>query len=129
MKCSLLGAAALAALMIGTSGQFAAAGPNRGGFAGGFSHGGFGHSALGGGFGHSAMMRTSFRHSGSLRQNAVSRHLTSHHSSHHGLPAGFSHGNASWKQHGGTPPGWSKGKKKGWGCTPGSSGCMPPGLQ
>src|SRR5215467_15458922 len=33
-----------------------------------------------------------------------------------------------WKQNGGTPPGWSHGNKTGWGCTPGSSGCMPPGL-
>jgi len=44
------------------------------------------------------------------------------------MPAGFNHGNASWKQNGGTPPGWSQGKKTGWGCTPGSNGCMPPGL-
>jgi len=45
-----------------------------------------------------------------------------------GTPQGFSHGNASWKQNGGTPPGWSHGNKTGWGCTPGSKGCMPPGL-
>src|SRR5213078_2344512 len=40
----------------------------------------------------------------------------------------FSHGNANWKQNGGTPPGWSQGQKTGWGCTPGANGCMPPGL-
>lgn len=48
-----------------------------------------------------------------------------------GMPPGFSKGNASWKQgpvpH--TPPGWSKGKKKGWGCRPGTRGCVPPGLR
>jgi hypothetical protein len=27
------------------------------------------------------------------------------------------------------PPGWSRGKKKGWRCTPGTRGCAPPGLQ
>ena len=77
----------------------------------------------------------------------IAGHPTSHHShmagNHHpreaagdrdrrvasdDRPAGFSHGNASWKQNGGTPPGWSHGNKTGWGCTPGSKGCMPPGL-
>jgi hypothetical protein len=29
----------------------------------------------------------------------------------------------------GQPPGWSHGKKKGWGCTPGTRGCVPPGLR
>ena len=27
------------------------------------------------------------------------------------------------------PPGWSHGRKTGWHCTPGRSGCMPPGLR
>src|SRR5436190_18464580 len=78
------------------------------------------------------------RHSSHLRHHMrlASHHLASHHylaGSHHthlasGSPGGFGHGNASWKQNGGTPPGWSHGNKTGWGCTPGSSRCMPPGL-
>src|SRR5215469_6098328 len=61
------------------------------------------------------------RLAGSHHTHLASSHHThlasSHHirtaSSHHtrlangGLPAGFSHGNAGWKQNGGTPPGWS----------------------
>jgi hypothetical protein len=27
------------------------------------------------------------------------------------------------------PHGWSEGKKKGWGCTPGTRNCKPPGLR
>ena len=38
-------------------------------------------------------------------------------------PRGFSHGQASWKQAGGTPPGWQKGHKVGWG----TSRTSPPG--
>ncbi len=124
-----------------------------GGGFGGFSHrGGFSHPMMSRGSGfrspvmssHRGSMRsslhrgrplshTAFRHSRGLHRHALSTH------SRHGtrltragrngsLPAGFSHGNASWKQNGGTPAGWSQGKKTGWGCTPGSNGCMPPGL-
>jgi len=27
------------------------------------------------------------------------------------------------------PPGWRHGRKMGWGCTPGTRGCIPPGLR
>src|SRR5205085_5090791 len=63
---------------------------------------------------------------GSHHMRLASAHHT--HLANGGAPAGFSHGHASWKQNGGTPPGWSHGNKTGWGCSPGSSGCMPPGL-
>lgn len=112
---TFFGTAALAAL-IGIAPAWAShhGGGGFGGHGGGFSHASFGHPSHGGpssGFHHTVM-----------------RHSPSAHSSHHsGTPAGFTHGKASWKQNGGTPPGWSKGKKTGWGCTPGSSGCVPPG--
>jgi hypothetical protein len=118
-----------------------------GSHGGGFNHGGFGtmHNSGYGqhyhGFGHSTFGHSSgaFRHSSGMSRTAMHHpgpvsHHTALRSSHHthlagnGTPAGFSHGNANWKQNGGTPPGWSHGNKIGWGCKPGSSGCMPPGL-
>ena len=126
-----------------------------GGFGGGFhgggsSHGGFGsmhNSSFGhstsGHFQHSSGQHSSGQHSSGMTRTAMHRsgshhaassrhtHLASSHHTHvasDGTPQGFSHGNASWKQNGGTPPGWSHGNKTGWGCSPGSKGCMPPGL-
>jgi hypothetical protein len=141
MKHLFLGAAALAATVALVPVAFAHPGGGGGGmghggfggFGGGMSHmgGGFSHGGFGG-FRHSGMSRMGGLHHASFRHSGMGHHLrTAHiHHSHSGLmPAGFSHGKASWKQNGGTPPGWSKGKKKGWNCTPGSSGCVPPGLQ
>lgn len=120
----------------------------------GFGHMGFAHATS---FGHgplghaayaraSALRRTSYSHfshsmfhrrglrSTALRHGSHLARLHSHHAtpvrvaSRSGLPGGFDHGNASWKQNGGTPPGWSRGNKTGWHCAPGSAGCMPPGL-
>jgi len=56
-----------------------------------------------------------------------SKHLKSHStstttttsSSRHGKKVGFHH----------RPPGWSHGKKTGWGCTVGNVNCKPPGLR
>ena len=122
----------------GFGGGFHGGGFNHGGFGAmhnsGFGHhySSFGHSTFGhsnGAFQHSSgMSRTAMHHSGSVSHHAArgSSHHT--HLANSGTPAGFSHGNASWKQNGGTPPGWSHGNKTGWGCKPGSSGCMPPGL-
>jgi hypothetical protein len=102
-----------------------------GGFGGSMHHGGFGGGMFGGGHGmsaHSSAMRhASFQHFSHHSHMAMSHGHRTHFASS-GSPAGFSHGKASWKQNGGTPPGWSHGKKTGWHCTPGSSGCMPPGL-
>jgi hypothetical protein len=141
------GASITAAFLMASCG-LALAGPGGGSHGGGFG-GGSGGGFHGGSFGHptfashqsmvrpsSGVSHTAMRHSSHVSSHA--RLASSHHtrlaSSHHthlasnGSPAGFSHGNASWKKNGGTPPGWSHGKKTGWGCTPGSSGCMPPGL-
>jgi hypothetical protein len=131
---TFFGTAALAAL-IGIAPAWASHhggfGGGFGGHGGGFSHAGFGPSTHSG-FGpssHSFSPRSSSMRPSSGLHHTVMRHSPSAHSSHHsGTPAGFTHGKASWKQNGGTPPGWSKGKKTGWGCTPGSSGCAPPGL-
>jgi hypothetical protein len=130
---------------------------NFGGFhGGGFGRGSFGsHSSFFGGrsgFRHSAFRRSgyggfgrghfmhasrirSYRHHPAIRTASLHAHhrlTTAHVASHRvrlsGSPTGFGHGNASWKQNGGTPHGWSQGKKTGWGCSPGSNGCMPPGL-
>ena len=50
------------------------------------------------------------------------------HGKHKAHAHGLSH-KAHWKhsyaRH--TPPGWSKGNKRGWGCVPGTVGCVPPG--
>jgi hypothetical protein len=47
-----------------------------------------------------------------------------------GSPPGFaSKGRHVGFAQGTVPRGWSKGRKKGWGCTPGSAGCIPPGLR
>ena len=35
------------------------------------------------------------------------------------------HWKHSYARH--VPPGWSQGRKRGWGCVPGSYGCVPPG--
>jgi hypothetical protein len=79
----------------------------------------------------SRLHRTALRSSTRLHQRsfALRPRVRSHMAvaTRSAMPAGFSQGNANWKQNGGTPPGWSKGKKTGWGCTPGSSGCVPPG--
>jgi hypothetical protein len=148
---TFFGTAALAAL-IGIAP--AMAGHHGGGFGGGFGGhgGGFSHAGFSPSthtsfrpsthsfgpsshrFGPSTHSRSLATHTSAMRPSSglhhtVMRHSPSAHSSHHsGTPAGFTHGKASWKQNGGTPPGWSKGKKTGWGCTPGSSGCAPPGL-
>jgi hypothetical protein len=146
MKQLFLGAAALAAALALTPAAIAhpmGGGMGHGGFGGGFGHAGMSHM---GRFSHGGFGRTgfeSFRHNGirhmgglhraSFRHSGMSHRLRTAHTGHHGhsglMPSGFSHGKASWKQNGGTPPGWSKGNKKGWNCMPGSSGCVPPGLQ
>lgn len=48
-----------------------------------------------------------------------------------GGPPGFaSPGHrAGWGAYASQPRGWSRGVKRGWGCTPGSIGCKPPGLR
>ena len=128
--------AAITVAILMTSSGLAVAGPgggfHGGGFGGGFHGGSFGHPTFASHqstFGHaSGLSHTAMRHSSHLSHHA---RLSSSHHTHfasNGSPAGFSHGNASWKKNGGTPPGWSHGNKTGWGCTPGSSGCMPPGL-
>jgi len=139
---TFFGTAALAALIgIGPAwaGHHGGFGGGFGGHGGGFSHAGFSPSTHTSfrpsthSFGPSTHSRSLATHASAMRPSSglhhtVMRHSPSAHSSHHsGTPAGFTHGKASWKQNGGTPPGWSKGKKTGWGCTPGSSGCVPPG--
>jgi hypothetical protein len=46
-----------------------------------------------------------------------------------GLPPGFGSRGAAHRSWATVPPGWSKGNKRGWGCTPGTRGCVPPGLR
>lgn len=41
-------------------------------------------------------------------------------------PGGWNKGNKTWK--GGTPPGFTKGKKTGWSTAAGTTTRMPPGL-
>jgi hypothetical protein len=107
-----------------------------------FSHGGFAASTRSGSM-HSAFSRSSSARTRSSSARGHSSRMTrtsmrrSGHFGHHSAtgshrtrlanstsPARFGNG----RQNGGTPPGWSHGKKTGWGCTPGSSGCKPPGL-
>jgi len=115
-----------AALLIVSSGlALARPGGGHGGFGGGDHGGGFGHAEFG------SMHGNNFRDS--AMRGSGGHHATQRNGHHKGFddnegPAGFSHGNASWKENGGTPPGWSHGNKTGWGCTPGSRNCMPPGL-
>jgi hypothetical protein len=138
---------AAAFLMISCGLALAHPAGNGGGFGGGFHGGGFSRGGFGtmhnsgfgqhyGSSGHSTFGHSSgtFRHSSGLSRTAMHHsrpisHHTALSSSHHthlannGTPAGFSHGNASWKQNGGTPPGWSHGNAS-WK----QNGGTPPGL-
>jgi hypothetical protein len=44
------------------------------------------------------------------------------------MPPALGHGHRTGFTNG-QPPGWSGGKKLGWGCKPGTPGCVPPGLR
>lgn len=64
--------------------------------------------------------RADFRHSMHTNNLRATHHRRTKHGNLHDTSF---HGRNGW-----TPPGWSHGKKTGWGCTPGSANCMPPGL-
>jgi len=107
-------------------------GSHGGGFASmhrsSFGHPAFAHSSGHTMFRHASMHHVTMRHTSHLNHHATLTRAHGTHFASNRSAAGFDHGKASWNQNGGTPPGWSHGNKTGWGCSPGSSGCMPPGL-